>query len=145
MPEISRRAPLWFWVIAILLTLWGAVGCYACFMQINYGPEAMERVTKYDRALYASLPVWYNYCYALAVGAGLLGGASLLIRSAWAGLAFFVSLIAAVVQFGYLFAATDIILAKGAATVLPFPIFIVVVAVLSVWFAVYAYRQNWTG
>ena len=145
MPDLSRRAPFWFWAIAILLTLWGVVGCYACFMQINYGPTAMGPATKYDRALYASLPVWYNYCYALAVGAGVLGGVSLLVRSGWAGLAFFTSLIAAVVQFGYLFVASDIIAVKGAGSVLPFPIFIVAVAAASTWFAVYAYRQGWTG
>jgi hypothetical protein len=145
MPDAHRKTPVWFWMVAILLTLWGIVGCYACYLQFMLGAEAMGPATEYDRALHAGLPAWYNYCYALAVGAGLAGGIGLLLRAHWAGIAFLVSLIAAIVQFGYLFIATDIILVKGAATVLPFPILIIAVAGASMWFAVHAYRQGWTG
>jgi len=140
-----KQTSFLFWVVAILLTLWAVAGCYACYLQFVYGPEAMGPADKYDRALYASLPLWYNYCYAVAVGAGLVGAIGLLIRAAWAGVAYLVSLIAALVQFGWLFIATDILVKKGAATVLPFPIFIILMAVFSMWFAVQAYRQDWVN
>jgi hypothetical protein len=143
--DMPRPAPFWFWVIAALLTFWGLIGCYACYEQLMHGPAAMGATTKYDRALYASLPEWYNYAYGVAVAAGLFGGISLLLRLGWAGLLFLVSLIAAVVQFGYLFIATDIVVKKGPVVVLPFPIFIVAVGVFAIWFAVTAYRRDWTS
>lgn len=138
-----RPAPFWFWMVAALLAFWGLMGCYACYQQIMQGPAAMGPVTKYDRLLYAGLPQWYNSVYAVAVGMGLLGGISLLLRLGWAGLLFVISLIAAVVQFGYLFIATDIIVKKGPAVVLPFPIFIVAVGLFAIWFSVHSYRRNW--
>lgn len=141
--DTLRSPPLRFWVIAALLAFWGAAGCYACYQQFILGPNAMGSSTKYDRALYASLPIWYNYAYALATGMGLIGGIGLLSRIGWAGLVFLVSLIAAIVQFGYLFIATDIIVRKGAGVVLPFPILIVAIGIFSIWFTVYAYRKSW--
>ena len=29
------KAPAWFWIVAILLVLWEAMGCYACTMQFK--------------------------------------------------------------------------------------------------------------
>lgn len=141
--SFGRRAPAWFRVVGIILVLWGAVGCYACVQQFRLGAAAMGPATDYDRALYASLPGWYDLCYAVAVGAGLLGAIALLARSAVARLAFAVSLIAVVVQFGWLFATTDIVAVKGAALVLPFPAFIAAVAVFEVWLAGHARRRDW--
>jgi len=143
--DMPRPAPFYFWVIAILLTFWGAVGCYACYLQLVEGPAAMGPATKYGRLLYASLPEWYNYVYGVAAATGLFGGLALLLRLGWAGLLFFISLIAIVVQFGYLFIATDIIVKKGAVVVLPFPIFILVMCLFSIWFAVQAYRHDWVS
>lgn len=141
--DMLRPPPLRFWVIAGLLVFWGAAGCYACYQQFVLGANAMGPSTKYDRALYASLPGWYNYAYALATGMALIGGLALLSRVGWAGIVFLVSLIAATVQFGYLFIATDIIARKGADVVLPFPILILAVSVFSIWFTVYSYRKHW--
>lgn len=140
---MRTATPLFYWTVAVLLALWGFVGCYACYQQFLHGAEAMGPATTYERQLYASLPLWYNYCYAVAVGAAMLGAIGLLLRQGWAGIAFLVSLIAALVQFGYLFVATDIIATKGPGAVLPFPMFIIAVAFFSMWFAVFAYRHNW--
>lgn len=142
---LRQRPPAWFWVVAVVLLLWGAMGCYACIQQFRLGAEAMGPATDYDRALFASLPAWYNYVYAAAVGTGLLGSVALLLRSATARLLYIVSLVALVVQFGYAFGATDLIAVKGAAVTLPFPIFIAVVAIFQIWFAGFAQRRRWIG
>ncbi|WP_326523925.1 hypothetical protein [Sphingomonas sp.] len=141
-----RQAPrTWFWVVAIVLLLWGAMGCYACFQQFRLGAEAMGPASDYDRALYASLPAWYNWIYAVAVGAGFLGSVALLLRSGAARTLYLISLIAVLIQFGWLFATSDIVAAKGAGVVLPFPIFIACVAVFQIWFAGMASRRGWIG
>lgn len=142
---MSKPIPLMYWVIGFLLTFWGLVGCYVCYMQFVHGPDAMGPATPYDRALYAGLPVWYHYCHAVAVGAALAGGFGLLMRQGWAGVAFLIALTAAIVQFGYLFSTTDIIVKKGAETVLPFRIFILAVDFGAMWFAVHAFRRDWVS
>lgn len=141
----TKPAPVWFRIVAILLLLWGAMGVFACVQQIRLGADAMGQATDYDRALFAALPAWYNGVYAVATGAGLLGALALLFRSALARPLFIVSLIAVIVQFGWLFVTTDIVAAKGAATVLPFPIFIIAVAAVQVWLAGRAIRAGWIG
>lgn len=145
MDNVSSRGaiPVWFWIVAILLTLWGAMGCYACYLHWTLGPDAMGKATDYDRAFFATLPAWYNWVYAIAVGAGLLGGIALLARSRMAQALFLASLIAVLVQFGWLFATSDIIAAKGAGETVPFPLFITAVAAFSVWFSGYASRRGW--
>jgi hypothetical protein len=137
------RPPLWFWIVGILLLLWGLAGCAACIQQFRLGAEAMGPATDYDRALYASLPAWYNWVYAIATFGGLLGSLLLLARSSTARLLYIVSLVAVVVQFGWLFATSDIVAQKGAATVLPFPIGIALIALFEVWFAGFAARRGW--
>jgi hypothetical protein len=139
------RVPAWFWVLAILIVLWGAAGCFACLQQVRLGAEAMGPASAYDRALYARLPAWYNPVYAVATGAGLLGGIALLARRGVARVLFIVSLAAVIVQFGYLFVATDIIAVRGAGTVVPFPVLIAAIAAAEVWFATLARRRGWIG
>ena len=141
---VRRLKPaFYYYPVAVLLTIWDAIGCYFCYRQFKLGADAMPDATAYDRALFATLPGWYNYCYAVAVGGATLGGIALLMRSASAVPIFFVSLIAIIVQFGYLFATTDVIVHKGFLTVVPFPLFIVAVAVFALWFAKNARRKEW--
>ncbi|MES2753078.1 MAG: hypothetical protein V4659_00265 [Pseudomonadota bacterium] len=139
----ERRPPLGFWAVVVLLTVWNAIGCWFCYMQFKLGADAMPGATDYDRALLAAMPGWYNWVYALAVGAGAIGGLVLLARSRVAKPLFVVSLAALVLQFGYLFATTDIIAHKGAATVVPFPILIALIAAFAIWFANRAILRGW--
>ena len=88
-------------------------------------------------------PAWYNWVYAAAVGTGLLGGIALLSRSSVARTLFIVSLVAVVIQFGYSFAATDLIAHKGAAATVPFPAVHRRDRGVGVWFAGYATRRGW--
>lgn len=141
---LRQRPPVWYWLVAVALLLWGAMGCYACYQQIKLGAEAIPGgATDYDRQLFATLPGWYNYVYALAVGGGFVGAAALLIRSVFARTFFALSLAGIVVQFGYVFVMTDLIAQKGAAATLPFPIFIAAVAVFAIWFCGHAQRRGW--
>jgi hypothetical protein len=139
---VRPAVPAWFWIVAALLTLWGAVGCYNCYLQWTMGGAAWGD-TGYDRALYASMPGWYDWVFLIAVVSGVLGGVALLARSRLAQALFLASLIAVLVQFGWLFATTDIVAAKGAAATVPLPAFITVVAAFSVWFAGYASNRGW--
>lgn len=144
MASRNIMVPLWFRIVVMLLVLWGAMGVFACIQQFRLGAEAMGAATDYDRALYASLPVWYNAVYAVATGCGLIGALALFFRSVLAIPLLVISLIAIVVQFGWLFATTDMIAVKGVWTTY-FPLFIFAVAACALWLARLARRRGWIG
>ncbi|KAK0340258.1 hypothetical protein LTR94_031272, partial [Friedmanniomyces endolithicus] len=79
----------------------------------------------------------------LADVACALSALRLLLRRRFATILFVVSLLAVVLQFGWVFAATDLIAAKGAATVVPFPLAILAVALLQVTVARHADARGW--
>ena len=54
------------------------------------------------------------------------------------------SLVALLIQFGYMFAVTDIIAVKGVWTTY-FPIFLAAVAAAAAWLARLAERRGWIG
>ncbi|WP_230629464.1 hypothetical protein [Sphingomonas sp. Leaf37] len=145
MTGFHKPIPGWFRVIAVMLTIWGVVGVFACVQQFRLGAEAMGPADDYYRRLYATFPAWYNRIYAVATGSGLLAALALLFGSRLARPLFVVSLIAIVVQFGWLFLATDIIAVRGVAQVVPFPAFIAMVATFGVWLSDHAGRRGWIG
>ncbi|MBB4153235.1 putative membrane protein YhdT [Sphingomonas jinjuensis] len=138
-----KSVPMWFRIVAAILLVWGVAGCWACLQQFRLGAEAMGPASDYDRALYATLPIWYNAVYAVAVGTGFLGALALLARSVLARPLFLISLVAVIVQFGWLFVRSDIVAHKGALVVLPFPIIIVAAAAFGAWLAGHARTRGW--
>ncbi|TPG14604.1 hypothetical protein EAH84_03775 [Sphingomonas oligophenolica] len=134
--------PTWFRIFAVVLLAWGAAGCFAWYQQFRLGADAMGPADAYQRALYAALPVWYNAVYAVAVGTGFLGALALLARSVFARPLFVVALIAVIVQFGWLFATTDILAHRGVGAA-GFPIVIVVITGFEIWLARHAQRRGW--
>lgn len=138
------KRPTWFVAVVVLLLLWGAMGVFACVQQFRLGADAMGPASDYDRALYARLPIWYNAVYAVAVGAGFLAALALLARSTLAIPLAAISLVAVIVQFGWLFATTDIIAVKGV-WVTYFPLLIAAIALFSLWLARLARTRRWIG
>jgi len=118
-----------FIVIAILLLLWNLLGVAAFVMQYHADLTELAKTDPVTADAFARMPGWAWGAYALAVGAGLIGAILLLARKALAAPLFLLSLIAVIVQFGYTFLDTNLIAQKGAAATVPFPAFIVAVAV----------------
>ena len=137
-----RAMPTWFRVVAVVLILWNLVGAYACIQQFRYGADAYGDATAYDRALFAAMPVWYNWNFALAEATGLAGLIALLLGRRAALPLLIVSLLCVVVQYGYLFATTDIVAVKGVSTTY-FPAFIALVCVLQIALARTGVARGW--
>ena len=137
------KPPVWFLVAAAMLTLWGLLGCFSCVQQLRLGAEAMGPPTDYDRALYASLPGWYNPTFVVAVLSGTLGAAALLARTRAAVALAWIALATVVIMFGYMFLATTLIAHKGLAQSVSFPIVIALIAVGQLWLARLAARRGW--
>ena len=138
-----RQGPLWFRITTGVLVIWALIGCFLCLQQVRLGADAMGRATAYDRALYAALPTWYDPLFAVAVVTGLVGAILLFMRRAIARPFLIVSLVATIVQFGWLFATTDIVAHKGAAETMGFPIVIIAVAAFALWLVGNARLKGW--
>ena len=138
-----RQGPLWFRMTTGLLVLWGLVGCFMCLQQLRLGADAIGQASAYDRALYAALPNWYDLLFAVAVLTGLVGAVLLFMRRASARPFLIASLGATIVQFGWLFASTDIVAQKGASETLGFPFVIIGIAAFTLWLLGHARHKGW--
>lgn len=143
--ERARRPAGWFTTVAVVLLLWGLMGCWAFYMHLSFGASMKPDPDAWDRAYDAALPVWFTAVYAVGIGAGVLGSLALLLRSRLAWPMYLASLIAVVIQFGWVFAATDLVAHKGAASTAPFPVLIVAIAAFQLWLAGHARRRGWIG
>ncbi len=139
----GQGAPRWLMPVAAGSILWGMMGCVACWAQVTMSAETLAAMDPADRALFVGMPGWYNPVYAVAVGSGLAGGIALLLRRKLAEPLFALSLAAVVVQFGYLFATSDIIARKGFIGAAAFPIVIALVALGELLVARTGRRQGW--
>lgn len=135
--------PTWFTATAILLLLWALAGVAACAGHVMAGEQMAAAQGEWDVAFFRALPAWFAWDYAVATGASLAGAIALLRRSRLAAVLYAVSLAAVVVQFGYVFMATDLIAHKGAAATVPFPAFIAAMGVLQIAVARLALRRGW--
>jgi len=139
----SGTTPKHLWVLGILSLLWNCYGAYEYTMTEldpagyitsgGYGPEVVAWVEGF--------PAWSVAAWAVGVWASLAGSILLLLRSRHAATAFLLSLIGALISFGYQFTSDrPAEVATGAAMVMPLVITIMIVAQ---WY--YARRQAAAG
>ncbi|PCD02597.1 hypothetical protein COC42_14445 [Sphingomonas spermidinifaciens] len=140
---IRQAPPRWLVLVAFLLLLFGAAGLFAFYRDATMNETRLATMSEFDRNFFVSRPGWFIWVYGAAVWAGFFGALALMLRRRVARPLYIVSLIAVVVQFGWVFAVTDLIAAKGAATVLPFPLVILGVTLLGVWLSTRGIRRGW--
>lgn len=138
----TGRVPGWYWAVAALALLWNGFGCFMYVSQVGMDAAEMAKLPEVQQEVWRAMPAWAVGAYALAVWVGLLGALGLLVRRRWARLAFAVSLLAVVVQFGWSFLGTPI-LARMGPSALVFPAFIFLVAASLLWFAGVATKRGW--
>lgn len=142
MNDASLKPATWFWIVSILILLWGAMGVFAFYTDVTMSEDMLAAMDDYDRAMYLGRPTWFATVYGLATWGGFLGAVALLLRRRLAIVLFLLSAVAVVVQFGWVFGVTDLIVQKGAWTVI-FPIFILAIAIFQIWFANLANKRGW--
>lgn len=137
--------PRWFVIVATVLLLWALAGVASFAAHVLVGEKLAADQGAWDLAFHRALPAWFAWDYAAATLASLAGAVALLVRSGRAVWLYGVSLLAVVIQFGYVFTATDLLAHKGAAATVPFPAFIVLMGVLQIVLARLAGRRGWVG
>ena len=138
-----NRPPMWFWIVTIILVLWGVMGVAAFYMDAMPTPEQLAKMSAYDRTLQASRPHWFLWLYGAGVWSGLIGGIALLARSRFCQPLFVLSLVLVVAMFGYMFAMTDLIAVKGFTAAAGIPILVAAIGVFEIWLAGLAHRRRW--
>lgn len=137
------KPPGWFWGAGVIFLLWSLAGVFACYTQLTMTPEQLAALDAPQREAFLAMPGAIKISYAAAVLSGLLGSILLLVRKALARPAFIVSLIAVIVQFGWVFGIYGGLSKFGGISSAAFPAFIVLMAVLEIWFAGKAVRNGW--
>jgi hypothetical protein len=138
----TRRVPGWYWAAALGALVWNGFGCFMYLSQVGMDAAEMAKLPEVQQEVWRAMPAWAVGAYALAVWVGLLGAIGLLLRRRWARLAFAVSLLGVVVQFGWSFLGSPILATMGASAV-AFPAFIFAVAALLLWFSGMATKRGW--
>jgi hypothetical protein len=141
---VSAR-PVWFVTAAVILLLWAIAGVAAFAAHVFAGETMAAEQGAWDLAYFRALPAWFVWVYGSATLVGLAGAVALLMRSRDAVMAYVVSLIAVLIQFGYVFLGTDLVAHKGAAATVPFPAFIVLMGAVQIAMARKAVRRGWMG
>lgn len=90
--EGSAKAPLHFWIVAVLASVWNAFGAFDYVMTQTHNEAYLANFTDPQRIYFDSFPVWMEATWAFGVWGGMLGAVLLLARSRWAVTAFAVSL-----------------------------------------------------
>jgi hypothetical protein len=142
---VRTKPPAWFWVVGILLLLWGIVGVAGFHIDLAMTGADRAKLDRYDQHFYTLRPNWFVPCYGIAVWTGLVGSILLLARRDLARLVYIVSLVAAVIMFGWMLAATDIIQQKGVLAATGLPAVIVLVCAFEIWLVGLAQRRGWVS
>jgi ABC-type xylose transport system permease subunit len=139
----ANKVPVWYWAVAALATAWEAIGCFFYVMQVRMGPAELAQLPPAQANAFRGMAAWQWSVFAIAVWIGLVGAVALLLRRRLAVPALIVSLVGAIIQYGYTFAATPLLSTMPASEALPLPICIIVIGGFLVWFALAANRRGW--
>lgn len=140
---IAVKPPFWFWIVAGLAVLWESAGCFSYVLQVSMSDADLAKLPAAQQEICRMMPAWATAAYAVAVWSGLLAAIGLVMRKTWARPLFLVSLLAALVQFGWTFLGSPILQRMSVAEAVPFPAVIILIALFLVWFAGHARRRAW--
>ncbi|MEZ0242168.1 MAG: hypothetical protein ACAH11_02255 [Sphingomonas sp.] len=136
--DFEAKPPVWFWVVAGFFVLWQLTGCFAYYQYGIVGPE-----DPYQKALGESMPAWYWWVFGIAIVTGTLSALALVARKAWAKPLALVSLIAVILQYGYVLGTSDLIAHEGLVGAAGFPAFIALLGAAMLWFANLSRSRGW--
>ena len=136
--DFGAKLPVWFWIVSGFFVLWQLIGCYFCYVYAVVGPD-----DPYQRQLGEGMPAWYWWVFAVAVITGTLAALALLARMKLAKPLALVSLIAVILQYGYVLGTTDLIPHQGLLMAAGLPVTIAVLGAVMLWFANRSIARGW--
>lgn len=134
--QSTTKPPIWFWVISVIALIWNGMGVAQYLGQAYQTESWRSSLTDEQFEIISNLPSWLTAAFAIAVFAGVLGSLGLLLRKKWAYYLFVLSLLAVVLQMGY-------ILIQGHADNMFMTISIIVFSIFIAWFSKKAISKGW--
>lgn len=113
----GRKTPIWFWIVAVIATLWNFGGVIDYVMTQTANEAYLEGFTPEQLAYFTSFPALYVAVWASAVFAAFFASLALLLRRKSAFLLFAASLVLFVVNTIYVFGFTPAIEVMGAGAI----------------------------
>lgn len=136
MSNSTNKPPIWFWIVSVIALVWNGMGVNA-YLQQAYNTESYRAMyTAEQLEIESNLPAFVTAAFAIAVFAGALAAIGLLLRKSWSVKLWVLSLIAVIVQMGYL-------LINGFASSIGMTIMIIAFAFIFVWFARKSEANGW--
>lgn len=132
MTEATKPSTV-FWVVAILATIWNAIGCMNYLGTVYMTEQVMAALPADQQAYYAELPAWVTAAFATSVWSALIACVGLLLRKKWAVPLFMLSLVAVLVQAVYNFFMQDTVAITGSNLVIT--ILVMAISVFLVWYS----------
>ena len=142
MTETTNKPKALYWIISAVALVWNLLGVMAFMMQMMMSDEARAQLPELERTMYANIPSWYMIAFGIAVFAGALGCAALLLRKKWALQLFIISFIAIIAQQIYMFVLSDIGKQISGAQ-LGMTLSIPVIGLFLIWFARKKTAKDW--
>ncbi|MBS2099219.1 hypothetical protein [Carboxylicivirga linearis] len=139
----QKKAPVWFWILAVLLLLWNIMGVVSFFMHAFISDEALAKLPENERALYAEYPFWSTILFAIAVLGGLLGSIAMVARKKAAVFLFIISFLVVVPQMIHNVFFTQSIAVYGLLQATLMPILVVLIGAFLIWFSIFSKNKNW--
>lgn len=134
---LTKKPPVWFWIIAVVALIWNAMGIIAYLVQAFMTDEMIAALPEEQQAEFLiEHPAWYTAAFALAVFCGGLACLVLLMRKKWAFMLFLISFLTATIQQVYLLVTVEELNPV-------MPIMIIVVAAFLLWFTKMASAKGW--
>ncbi|REH47560.1 hypothetical protein C7448_106181 [Tenacibaculum gallaicum] len=138
----SNKPTTLFWVIGVAALVWNGLGVMSYIGQAYMTDEVKAALPEAERALYENVPTWVTAAFAIAVFAGLLGSAFLLMRKKLARPMFLLSLIAIIAQMSY-----NLFMSKAAEVYRPgsivMPIMVIIIGVLLLMYSKKTIAKGW--
>lgn len=125
------RPPVW---PATIFLLWTLMGVAIFLIQSSTNLHQLAETDPYQARFWSEMPLWAWVSEGLAVGTGLVGAISLMLRRSAAVWLSGICVIAALVQFSYTFFLTDILVVRGVNAIL-FPLIIIAMALAQTLYA----------
>ncbi|SFZ91653.1 hypothetical protein SAMN05428642_102191 [Flaviramulus basaltis] len=134
--QSTKKPPIWFWVISVIALIWNGMGVAQYLGQAYKTESWRSSLTDEQFEIISNLPSWLTGAFAVAVFTGLLGSLGLLLRKKWSYYLLVLSLLAVIIQMGY-------ILIQGQSDNIGMTILIVVFAIFLAWFSKKTILKGW--
>ncbi len=136
MTNYKVKPPVWFWIVSVIALFWNVMGVDQYLGQAYKTDRWRSALTEAQLEMASNLPAWLTAAFAIAVFTAVLGSIGLLLRKKWAYSLFVISLIAVIVQMGY-------VLAQGHFDGIAMTISIIAFAIFLVWFSKKSISKDW--